>query len=191
MRIIEGSTAVITGGNRGIGMATAKEFRQLGACVIILGRNADSVAEAVETIGGEALGVRADGSRLADLDRAFAEIREKVGRVDILFANAGIGRFHPVLETTEEIFDEITDTNFKGVFFTIHRALPLIPDGGMSQFSAGAYSQSTMYQLFNTPVSSRHFLAEQATLQDLQAKVADVVRLSGTQFRHIAANCET
>ena len=130
MRSLEGRTAVITGGNSGIGLATAKEFRQLGARVIILGRNADSVAEAVETVGGETLGVRADVSRVADLDRAFAEIREKVGRVDILFANAGIGRFLPVSETTEEMFDEITDTNFKGVFFTIHRALPLIPDGG-------------------------------------------------------------
>ena len=130
MRSLEGRTAVITGGNSGIGLATAKEFRQLGARVIILGRNADSVAEAVETVGGETLGVRADVSRVADLDRAFAEIREKVGRVDILFANAGIGRFLPVSETAEEMFDEITDTNFKGVFFTIHRALPLIPDGG-------------------------------------------------------------
>lgn len=130
MRSLEGKTAVITGGNSGIGLATAIELRRLGASVVIVGRNTNSVAESVERIGGNTLGVIADVSRVADFDRAFNEIREKVGRVDILFANAGIGRFLPMSDSTEEIFDAITDTNFKGVFFTIHRALPLIPDGG-------------------------------------------------------------
>lgn len=130
MRSLEGKTAVITGGNSGIGLATAIELRRLGASVVIVGRNTDSVAESVERIGGNSLGVIADVSRVADLDRAFNEIREKVSHVDILFANAGIGKFLPVSDSTEEIFDAITDNNFKGVFFTIHRALPLIPDGG-------------------------------------------------------------
>ena len=130
LKKLEGKVAVITGGNSGIGLATAKELNQLGARAVIIGRNADAVAKAAIEIGGDTLGITADVSRVADLDHAFAEIREKVGRVDILFANAGIGRFLPVADTTEAIFDEITDTNFKGAYFTIHRALPLMPDGG-------------------------------------------------------------
>ena len=122
--------AVITGGNSGIGLATAHEFKQQGARVVIIGRNSNAVSKAVAELGDDTLGVTADVSSVADLDRAFTEVRDKVGRVDILFANAGIGRFAPVGETTEALFDEITNTNFKGVYFSILRALPLMPDGG-------------------------------------------------------------
>lgn len=126
----EGKIVVITGGNSGIGFATAQEFKRLGARVIIIGRNPDAVTKAAAELGDDTLAITADVSSVADLDRAFTEVREAVGRVDILFANAGIGRFAPVGECTEALFDEITNTNFKGAYFTILRCLPLIPNGG-------------------------------------------------------------
>ena len=126
----EGKIVVITGGNSGIGFATVQEFKRLGARVIIIGRNPDAVTKAAAELGDDTLAITADVSSVADLDRAFAEVREAVGRVDILFANAGIGRFAPVGECTEALFDEITNTNFKGTYFTILRCLPLIQNGG-------------------------------------------------------------
>ena len=126
---LQNKIAVVTGGNSGIGFATAKELKQRGARVVIIGRNADAVAAAAMKIGGDTLGITADVGRVADLDRAFSEIRVQAGRVDILFVNAGIAKFAPISDTTEILFDEMTDTNFKGVYFTVHRALPLMPEG--------------------------------------------------------------
>src|SRR5271169_1423782 len=106
--------AIITGGNSGIGFAAAQEFKAQGARVIIIGRNAEAIAKAAKEIGGDTLGVTADVSRVADLDRAFQTIREKAGRVDVLFVNAGIAKFAPLADSSEALFDEITGANFKG-----------------------------------------------------------------------------
>lgn len=166
--------AVITGGNSGIGLATAHEFKQQGARVVIIGRNSDAVSKAVAELGDDTIGVTADVSSVADLDRAFAEVREKVGRVDILFANAGIGRFAPVGESTEALFDEITNTNFKGAYFTILRALPLMPDGGSIVLT------STVAVHFGLPGASI-YAAGKAALNSLAKTLA--IELAGRSIR--------
>lgn len=130
MARLTGKVAVVTGGNSGIGLATAKRFREEGAKVAISGRDQRTLDEAVKTIGGEVLAVRADVAKLADLDKLYKTVSEKFGKIDILFANAGIGKFVPISESTEQLFDEIFDINVKGVFFTIQKALPLLNDGG-------------------------------------------------------------
>lgn len=135
---LQNKIAVITGGNSGIGLATAKEFRAQGARVIIIGRNAEAVANAAREIGGETLGITANVSSVADIDRAFQTIGKKVGRIDVLFVNAGIAKFAPLAESTEELFDEITDANVKGAYFTVQRALPLLAEGASVIFNSSS-----------------------------------------------------
>jgi len=130
MSAFTNKVAVITGGNSGIGLATAKELSRRGAKVVISGRDEKTLAEATAAISGDALAVRADVSRLADLDKLFARTKERFGSIDVLFVNAGIGKFAPVEQTTEALYDEIVDINFKGAFFTVQKALPLLKDGG-------------------------------------------------------------
>jgi NAD(P)-dependent dehydrogenase (short-subunit alcohol dehydrogenase family) len=124
-----GKVAVITGGSSGIGLATAKRFVAEGAQVFITGRRQSELDAAVKEIGGDVAGVESDVSKLADLDRAYAVVKEKAGRVDILFANAGVGEFAPLGHITEAHFDKTFDVNVKGTLFTIQKALPLMPDG--------------------------------------------------------------
>ncbi len=122
--------AVITAGNSGIGLATAKEFSRHGAKVVISGRDQRTLTEAAASIGGETLDVRADVSRLADLDSLFARTKERFGSIDVLVVNAGIVKFASIGQTTEALYDETMDINFKGAFFTVQKALPLLKDGG-------------------------------------------------------------
>src|SRR5215210_7389124 len=126
---LEGKVAVVTGGNSGIGLATAKEFRREGARGVITGRDARTLAEAAREIGGDVLALRSDASSLSDIDELFAAVRERYVRVDVLFVNAGVGKFAAVEETDEELFDQIMDINFKGAYFTVKKALPLLADG--------------------------------------------------------------
>jgi NAD(P)-dependent dehydrogenase (short-subunit alcohol dehydrogenase family) len=125
---LEGKVAVITGGNSGIGLATAKEFKEQGARVIITGRDQKTLDEAKREIGGDVLAVRSDTSSLTEIDKLFAAVKDKFGKIDVLFVNAGIGKFVPVEDVTEEVFDSIMDTNFKGAYFTIQKALPFLND---------------------------------------------------------------
>ena len=136
--------AVITGGNSGIGLATAKEFSRRGAKVVISGRDERTLAEAATSIGGEALAVRADVSRLADLDKLFARTKERFGLIDVLFVNAGGAKFAPVEQTTEALYDEIMDVNCKGAFFTVQKALPLLKDGGAVVINTSVVSAIAM-----------------------------------------------
>ncbi|WP_448680788.1 SDR family NAD(P)-dependent oxidoreductase [Pseudomonas nicosulfuronedens] len=122
--------ALVTGGNSGIGLATAQRFAEEGAEVVITGRRADVVAEAARGIGGNAVGICADASRLEDLDGLYRQIGERFGRLDVLVANAGIIRPAPGDQVDEKQFDEQFDINVKGVFYTIQKALPLLRDGG-------------------------------------------------------------
>src|SRR5215467_8780640 len=127
---LSGKVAVITGGNSGIGFATAKRFAEEGAQVVITGRRKKELDEAAAAIGRNVLVVEGDVSRLADLDRLYAAVRETRGHIDILFANAGIGGFAPLGSITEEEFDREFDINVKGLLFTVQKALPLFRDGG-------------------------------------------------------------
>jgi NAD(P)-dependent dehydrogenase (short-subunit alcohol dehydrogenase family) len=129
MASLTGKVAVVTGGNSGIGLATAKRFREEGAKVAISGRDQKTLDEAVKIIGGDVIAVCADVSKLADLDKFYKTISEKFGKIDVLFANAGIAKFVPFADSTEALFDETFNINVKGVFFTIQKALPLLNTG--------------------------------------------------------------
>jgi NAD(P)-dependent dehydrogenase (short-subunit alcohol dehydrogenase family) len=126
---LEGKIALITGGNSGIGLATAKRFVDEGAYVFITGRRDRELAAAVEEIGRNVTGIQGDVSNLGDLDRLFAQIKREKGRLDIVFANAGIARFAPFGTITEELYESIFNINVKGLVFTVQKALPLMPDG--------------------------------------------------------------
>ncbi len=126
---LKNKVAVVTGGNSGIGLATAQRFVAEGAQVFITGRRQSELDKAVTLIGGNVTGVQGDVSNLADLDRLFETVRQKAGRIDILFANAGGGEFARLGEITEEHFDKTFNINVKGLLFTVQKALPLLPDG--------------------------------------------------------------
>jgi NAD(P)-dependent dehydrogenase (short-subunit alcohol dehydrogenase family) len=127
---LSGKVALITGGNSGIGFASAKRFAEEGADVVITGRRKKELDEAAAAIGKNVLAVQGDVSRLADLDRLYAFVRETSGHIDILFANAGIASFARLGTISEEHFDQLIGINVKGLLFTVQKALPLFKDGG-------------------------------------------------------------
>ena len=129
MNKLEGKIALITGGNSGIGLATAKQFVNEGAYVFINGRREAELTAAVNEIGRDVTGVQGDVSDLGDLDRLFAQIKREKGKLDIVFANAGVAKSAPFGKITEEFYDAIFNINVKGLLFTVQKALPLLPDG--------------------------------------------------------------
>ncbi len=129
MKRLEGKVAVVTGGNSGIGLATAKQFRDEGAQVAISGRNQKTLDEAAKALGKDALVVQADVAKLDDAERLFSAIEKRFGKIDVLFVNAGVAKFVPIDQVSEEHYDEIFDINAKGAYFTIRRALPHLNDG--------------------------------------------------------------
>ena len=133
---LDGKTALITGGNSGIGLATAKRFVNEGAYVFVTGRRDAELATAVKEIGRKVTGVQGDVSSLGDLDRLFAQITREKGTLDIVFANAGVAKYARFGTITEEDYDAIFNTNVKGLLFTVQKALPLMPDGGSIILSA-------------------------------------------------------
>ena len=126
---LDGKTALVTGGNSGIGLATAKQFVREGAYVFITGRRDAELAAAAKEIGANVTGVQGDVSNLGDLDRLFAQIKHAKGKLDIVFANAGVAKYASLGEITEELYDQTFDINVKGLLFTVQKALPLLPDG--------------------------------------------------------------
>src|SRR6266567_411867 len=126
---LEGKIALVTGANSGIGLATAKRFVSEGAYVFITGRRDAELAAAAAQIERNVTAVPGDVSRPADLDRLFAQIKREKGRLDVLFANAGVAKYAPLGTITEEFYDSIFDINVKGLLFTVQKALPLMPDG--------------------------------------------------------------
>ena len=130
MKRLEGKVAVVTGGNSGIGFATARRFAAEGAHVFITGRRQNELDAAVKQIGRQATGVQGDVANLTDLDRLYAAVKQQQGRIDILFANAGGGALAPLGAITEEHFDKTFGVNVKGLLFTVQKALPLFRDGG-------------------------------------------------------------
>ena len=129
MKRLEGKVALVTGGNSGIGLATAKRLQEEGARVAISGRSKNTLDEAVRTIGNGVVAVQADVAKLADVDKLYAEVTRKLGKIDVLFVNAGVAKFAPLAETSESIYDEQFDINIKGAYFTIQKALPYLNDG--------------------------------------------------------------
>jgi len=126
---LDGKIALITGGNSGIGLATAKQFVKEGAYIFITGRRDPELAVAVKKIERNVTGVQGDVANLGDLDRLFAQIKREKGRLDIVFANAGGAQFAPLGKITEEHYDALFNSNVKGLLFTVQKALPLLPDG--------------------------------------------------------------
>jgi NAD(P)-dependent dehydrogenase (short-subunit alcohol dehydrogenase family) len=144
---LDGKVAVITGGSAGIGLATAKRFAEEGATVFITGRRQAELDAAVKEIGAKAVAVKADASNMADLAHLFDTVKAAKGRIDILFANAGVYDFTPFGTITEETYDKMFDINVKGVLFTVQQALPLMADGG-SIILTGSVAGSKGFESF-------------------------------------------
>ena len=126
---LQGKVAIVTGGTEGIGLATAQLFVKEGAYVFITGRRRKELDEAVAAIGSNVVGVQGDVAKLADLDRLYETVGKAKGRIDIIFANAGVGEFVPFGKASEEHFDRLFNINVKGAFFTVQKGLPLLNDG--------------------------------------------------------------
>jgi NAD(P)-dependent dehydrogenase (short-subunit alcohol dehydrogenase family) len=140
---LDGKIAVITGGNSGIGLATAQRFVEEGAYVFITGRRQSELDAAVKQIGkNNVTGVQGDVSNIADLDRLYDTVKQQKGRIDVLFANAGIVELAPLGSITESHFDKIFNINVKGLLFTVQKALPLFQDGGGSIILTGSIGGS-------------------------------------------------
>jgi NAD(P)-dependent dehydrogenase (short-subunit alcohol dehydrogenase family) len=132
--------ALVIGGNSGIGRATAKGLAAEGAKVVITGRDAKTLASVQQELGADALAVRSDVANLADLDTVMSAVRERHGRLDVLFVNAGIGTFAAIAEVTPELWDEVHDVNLRGCFFAAQKALPLMGRGGSIVFTGSVGS---------------------------------------------------
>ena len=142
MSKLNNKIAVVTGGSSGIGLATARRFIADGARVVITARNQEALDAAVADLGDRATGIRGDVANLDDLDRLFAQVQKQFGQVDVLFANAGIAPFVPVEAVTEDHFDGLFNINVRGLFFTVQKALPLLPDGASIILNASVVAQS-------------------------------------------------
>ncbi len=129
MKRLEGKVAVVTGGNSGIGLASAKRLAEEGARVAISGRNQKTLDEAVKFIGHNVLAIQADTTKVADTERFLKEVAQKLGKIDVLFVNAGIAKFAPIADVTEAHFDEQFNTNVRGAYFTVQKSLPHLNDG--------------------------------------------------------------
>jgi len=144
MNRFEGKVAVVTGGNSGIGLATAKAFAREGASVVISGRDEATLKSAEKEIGNGAMAVKADASRLGDLDALMDKVKSRFKKIDALFVNAGVGKFVPFDQVTEAFYDEIMNVNVKGVFFTVQKALPLMGPGSAVVLNASVNAHKGM-----------------------------------------------
>jgi NAD(P)-dependent dehydrogenase (short-subunit alcohol dehydrogenase family) len=129
MKRLEGKVAVVTGGNSGIGLATAKRLQEEGAQVAIAGRNAQTLEEAAQSMGNGVVAVQADVTVLSDIDRLYQTVAQELGRIDVLFVDAGVGKFAALIDTSESLYDEMFAINTKGAYFTLTKAIPYLNDG--------------------------------------------------------------
>jgi NAD(P)-dependent dehydrogenase (short-subunit alcohol dehydrogenase family) len=144
MNRFQGKVAVVTGGNSGIGLATAKAFAREGASVVITGRDEATLESAEKQIGMGTMAVKADVSRLADLDALMGKVKSRFQKIDALFVNAGVGKFVPFDQVSEAFYDEIMNVNVKGVFFTVQKALPLMGPGSAVVLNASINAHKGM-----------------------------------------------
>ncbi|HET7748440.1 MAG TPA: SDR family oxidoreductase [Terriglobales bacterium] len=179
MKALEGKVAVITGGSSGIGLATAKLFQQAGAKVAISGRNQQSLDQALRELGPATVAVRSDVSKLSDLDRLFKVVTEKLGRVDVLFANAGIAKFAPVSDVSEEAYDETFDINVKGVFFTVQKAIPFLNDNASIILNTSFVNQA------GVPTTSV-YAASKAAVRSLARGISSELAIRGIRVNVVS-----
>ncbi len=168
MQRLKGKVAVVTGGNSGIGLATAKRLQEEGARVAISGRSRETLDEAVKSIGNGVVAVQADVANLADVDKLYAEVSEKLGKIDVLFVNAGIAKFAPLAQTSESTYDEQFDINIKGAFFTLQKALPLLNDGASI--------------IFNTSVADSKGTANTSAYSATKAALRSLARTAASEL---------
>lgn len=169
MNTLNNKIAVVTGGSSGIGLATARRFIADGAQVVITGRNQDALDAALADLGEQAMGIRGDVAKLEDLDRIFGQIQDHFGRIDVLFANAGIAPLLPLEAVTEEHFDVLFDINVRGLFFTVQKALPLLLEGASIILNASVVAESG---LPNTSVYSATKAAVRSLGRTLAAELS-------------------
>lgn len=179
MEVLEGKVAVITGGSSGIGLATAKLFQHAGAKVAISGRNQKSLDDAVKELTAGVVAVRSDVSKLRDLDMLFDVITKKLGRIDVLFANAGIAKFAPLNDVSEDLYDETFDINVKGVFFTIQKAIPHMNDNGSIILNTSFVNQA------GVPTTSV-YAASKAAVRSLARGVASELAARGIRVNVVS-----
>jgi NAD(P)-dependent dehydrogenase (short-subunit alcohol dehydrogenase family) len=165
MKRLEGKVAVITGGNSGIGLATAKRFLDEGAKVAISGRNQKTLEEAVKSLGDGVLAVKSDTAKLDEIEKFLGAVNKKFGKIDVLFVNAGVAKFAPLTETAEALFDEQFDINIKGAYFTVQKALPFLNDGASVIFNTSAAGSSGV-------ASTSAYSATKAALRSLARTAA-------------------
>ena len=144
MQNLKGKTALITGGNSGIGYAAAKELISNGAKVIITGRRKEAVENAAAELG--AIALVADQSNMHDIEKLAAIVTEQYGRIDILVVNAGISKLTTIENATEALFDEVIDLNLKGAYFTLSRLIPVLSDGAAVIFISSSSASKSIPQ---------------------------------------------
>jgi len=173
MKKLDGKIAVITGGNSGIGLATAQRFVEEGAYVFITGRRQGELDAAARQIGKNVTGFQSDVSNLEDLDRLYAEVKDQKGRIDILFANAGVGEFATLAKITEEHFDKMFGINVKGLLFTVQKALPLFQDWGSIILTASTAASKGIegFSVYNATKAAIRSFARTWTVDLKQRKI--------------------
>ena len=179
MNRLKGKVAVVTGGNSGIGLATAKRFQEEGARVAISGRSKKTLDEAVKSIGNGVVAIQSDVAKLSEIDKLFAEVSQKLGKIDVLFVNAGIAKFAPIADTPEALFDEHFDTNIKGAYFTIQKALPYLNDGASIILNTSVVDQKGT-------VAASAYSATKAALRNLARTAAAELVARGIRVNAVA-----
>jgi NAD(P)-dependent dehydrogenase (short-subunit alcohol dehydrogenase family) len=176
MKRLEGKVAVITGGNSGIGLATAKRVQDEGAKVAISGRNQKTLEEAVKSLGNGVLAVKADTAKLDEIERFLGEVKRKFGKIDVLFVNAGVAKFASLIDTPEALFDEQFDINIKGAYYMVQKAVPHLNDGASI--------------IFNTSVAGSTGVASTSAYSATKAALRSLARTAAAELaeRNIRVN---
>jgi len=176
MKRLEGKVAVVTGGNSGIGLATAQRFLEEGARVAISGRNQKTLDEAAKNLGNGILVVKADTAKLDETEKFLKAVAQKFGKIDVLFVNAGVAKFVPLADTQEAVFDEQFDINVKGAYYTIQKALPHLNDGASI--------------ILNTSVAGTKGTANTSAYSATKGALRSVARTAATELarRNIRVN---
>jgi NAD(P)-dependent dehydrogenase (short-subunit alcohol dehydrogenase family) len=168
MKRLQGKVAVITGGSSGIGLASAKRLAEEGAKVVISGRNQKTLDDAVKFIGNGVLAVKSDTSKVADTEKLLKEVAQKFGKIDVLFVNAGIAKFAPLTDSSENFFDEQFNTNVKGAYYTIQKAIPHLNDNASV--------------ILNTSIVSTKGQANTSVYSSTKAALRSIARTAATEL---------